>query len=173
MGSLEPALSSDKARHKGNDFYKSGKLVQGKQSNVLYLKKISAEAMIAVTLYQQAAELDPSSAAPHSNLAAVYFELGDYAAAILACDSASALLSERLEHEATRCKLAFRKAKACLHTKQFREALAVLTTLPLSDEKDDLERCLQLYENSQSNIVDIQALHEKLLQQVPRYKPAM
>ena len=98
--------------------------------------------MLAPVAYKQAAENDPSNAAPFSNLAAAYFELGLYDAAISACDSAYALLGGRIDYDTTRHRLCLRKAKACLHSNRFDEGIAALNGVPSSDEKSNLGRCL-------------------------------
>lgn len=126
-----------------------------------------------MNLYLQAADLDPSSAAPHSNPAAAYFELGNYKAAISACDSASALLGEQVKQETARQKLALRKAKSCLYSKRFPEALAVLDAIPSSDEKTGLVQSIRVYENLKCHGVDASTLHAKLIRETPRYKPSM
>lgn len=66
--------SSDDVRQAGNDLYRTGKFEE------------------SAVLYQRAAQLAPSDAAPLSNLAAAYFELGDYERCIKTCESALDLI---------------------------------------------------------------------------------
>jgi tetratricopeptide (TPR) repeat protein len=75
--------------------------------------------------YKRASELSPNKRAPWSNLSAAYFELGDYAQAISACDKALGLLAPTdADSDAARQKLLTRKAKSCFFAGLYEDATA-------------------------------------------------
>jgi tetratricopeptide (TPR) repeat protein len=68
----------------------------------------------SVAFLQKGIRLSPKETAPWSNISAAYFELGDYAQAISACDTALALLAPiNTDSDAAKQKLLTRKAKPC------------------------------------------------------------
>ena len=66
-----------------------------------------------------------------------------------------------------------RKAKACLHSKRFDEAIAALEGLPFDSEKTELEQCIRGNQESLYRTKDINAAQKRLVQELPRYKPSM
>ena len=113
--------------------------------------------------------LDHSSAAPHSNLSAVYFELGDYGQAVSHCDTGLALATD----QASKHKLRLRKAKCHLFGKSFEEGLAALDEAESTAETDDLRKCLHLLRRNILPEEDVKACRAKIILEIPRYKPAM
>ena len=104
---------SDITRKKGNDLYKAGKLKEGTLiRKTLSLRLGGLRRYPAIASYQIAAALDPDNAAPHSNLSAAYFELGEYSLAASACDAAAKRLIDEEDNAQLKQRLASRKMKA-------------------------------------------------------------
>ena len=127
----------------------------------------------AILFYQRAADLDTSTAAPHSNLAAAYFELGDYGSAISASDAALAILHGRDEQMLLREKVALRKVKSAIYNKNFSSARSALEHCKSCPETKALRQCVLQYERDGDLTNDPKAALTKLILELPRYKQAM
>ena len=103
----------------------------------------------------------------------MHFELGDYNAATASGDAVLELLEERPDHVASRQKIALRKAKSCLYLERFDEASAAITAALDCKERTELQRCIRMHQDGASRILDPKALHEKLILELPRYKPSL
>ena len=123
--------------------------------------------------YQIAAELDPDNAAPHSNLSAAYFELGEYSLAASACDAAAKRLIDEEDNAQLKQRLASRKMKACIHALHFSGAIEAVSSLPKTRELQQLEQCMKRYQRNIESVGDSEVAHKKLISELPRYKPSM
>ncbi|KAH9817399.1 putative tetratricopeptide-like protein, partial [Teratosphaeria destructans] len=102
---------------------------------------------------QQAAKLAPKDASPLPNISAVYFELGDYDAYHEMCANALPLVGE---NDTAKQKLYLRTPSNSFDIDQTR-----------------LDASLAIYENSGRQISNPKAAHEKIIRELPRYKPQM
>lgn len=93
MATPDTSMRSEELRLQGNDLYREGKIAA------------------AVPLYEEASKLAPSATSPWSNLAAAYYEPGQYEASIKAAHAGLRLFPESAE-SSTKSKLAGRMAKA-------------------------------------------------------------
>ena len=141
-----------------------------KQGNNLYkIRKFQD----AATLYKRAAESAPQDPAAVSNLAAAYFELGQYDSSMAACDSASSLLAAQTGSPGQEKlpKVLLREARAAVNAAQPERAQRVVKKLPASDDKATLERCIIQLEKAQAR--DAKAILTRLVLELPRYKSMM
>ncbi|KAK5129040.1 hypothetical protein LTR85_000373 [Meristemomyces frigidus] len=149
----QSSLSSEDVRKQGNELYRAGKYAE------------------AISYYQRAAGLAPSQAAPWSNLSAAYLELGDYTACDAACRSGLGLLVDVPEDDSVRQKVYIRQAKARIYGRRLGDARSAVDLLTQSQEKSDLERCLETYNANQAHVDNIKAAHTRIIVELPRYKP--
>ncbi|SMR46747.1 unnamed protein product [Zymoseptoria tritici ST99CH_1E4] len=147
--------SSEEVRAKGNEFYKAGKIAE------------------SVPFYQRAAELSRTDRTPWSNLAAAYFELGDYRSSISACETAMSLISaDSADFVTVKEKLHLRMAKSLLHTRGYDAAAKVVGQLSPSPEKDSLERCIGLYLEAEKLVSKPHKVAEYIVLKLPRINTA-
>ncbi|KAK5131715.1 hypothetical protein LTR08_000603 [Meristemomyces frigidus] len=156
MAVQEAVRSSEELRKQGNELYKRGKFED------------------AVPVYKRAAESAPTDAAPVSNLAAAYFELGQYDVCMAACKTASELLAPQSGSTdavalAKLQKLLIREAKAALNTAQLDRAERVLLALPASEDTAAMEKCVGQLRKAQAG--DAKGVLSKLILELPRCKP--
>lgn len=118
-------------------------------------------------------ELDPTSPTPRSNIAAAYFELGQYKAAIKACDAVLSLFDVDDAASPSVQKLLLRKTKACIHTLQLAEARKTLSQLDKHQEKGALEKTIQNHESNSQEVPDQKEVHRKLIFDAPRFRPQL
>lgn len=93
MATPDMSKRSEELRLQGNDLYREGKITA------------------AIPLYEEASKLAPSATSPWSNLAAAYYELGQYEASIKAAHTGLRLFPESAE-SSSKSKLTTRMAKA-------------------------------------------------------------
>lgn len=119
--------------------------------------------------------MSPTESAPLSNISAAYFELGDYAQAISACDTALALLSPTDTNcEAAKQKLLTRKTKSCYFAGHYEDAGAVITAAPsTAAEFETPSQGVQSYTNAAKHVDDLMKARYEIVVNLPRYKPTL
>ena len=125
--------------------------------------------------YKRASELSPKETAPWSNISAAYFELGDYAQAISACDTALALLAPtNNDSDVAKQKLLTRKAKSCYFAGLYEYAGAVVDTASSSTvEIGTLSTGVQSYLSAVKHVEDLMKARHEIVVNLPRYKPTL
>jgi tetratricopeptide (TPR) repeat protein len=128
----------------------------------------------ALLFYKRASELSPTETAPFSNLSAAYFELGDYAQAILACDTALALAPTDTDSDAAKQKILTRKAKSCFFAGLYADVGAETDpTSSMSAEIETLSKGVRSYLSAAKHVeAPLKARHEVVLN-LPRFKPTL
>ncbi|KAL8821143.1 MAG: hypothetical protein Q9191_007370 [Dirinaria sp. TL-2023a] len=136
------------------------------RDNELYGKGNFSEALKA---YRDAVRHDPSSPLPRSNISALSFEIGQYAACVQWATSALSRVEEK--DTALRSRLASRTIKAHMHLKEFAQGRELLQSLsPDSLEKSTLESTLNREEGR--TLVDHKTAWISLME-LGRYRPAL
>jgi tetratricopeptide (TPR) repeat protein len=125
--------------------------------------------------YKRASELSPKETAPWSNISAAYFELGDYAQAISACDTALALLAPtNNDSDVAKQKLLTRKAKSCYFAGLYEDVGAVVDTASSSAvEIGTLSTGVQSYLSAVKHVEDLMKARHEIVVNLPRYKPTL
>lgn len=119
--------------------------------------------------------MSPKERAPWTNLSAAFFELGDYAKAISACDTALALLDPTAQdYDHLKQKHVVRRVKSCLFLARYKDvAAAIVADQAAVDTENMLPKCAELYADVAERIVEhINARNEVILN-LPRYKPTL
>jgi len=125
--------------------------------------------------YKRASELRPKEIPPWSNLSAAYFELGDYAQAISACDTALSLLDPTdPESDAVKQKLSTRKAKSCFFAGLYGDASAeVDAASSTSVEAETLSQGVHSSLRAVKHVEDSMKARHEIVLNLPRYKPTL
>ncbi|CAH0025108.1 unnamed protein product [Clonostachys rhizophaga] len=156
MESETPPLNTaaDEARQRGNNLYKQGKLRR------------------AETAYLEASRIAPDDARPLSNLAAVYYELAEYANCADTC-RASLLLLGKDGGEASADKTRIRLFKALLFSQKTDEANDVLSQITSGEARKTLESLPARASISPQSPSSLLSTRKKLLDRVPRYRTVL
>jgi tetratricopeptide (TPR) repeat protein len=150
---LDNTDTSESVRQKGNELYKAAKFAD------------------AIALYQEAARLAPTQAAPRSNLSAAYFESGRYKDCDEASNLALKLLGDIAPDAPAKQKLILRQAKARLCMLRLDEAQTAVDQLVDGEDKKSPATCLASHRSNRLEPKDLQHPHTRLILEVPRYKP--
>ncbi|KLU85106.1 hypothetical protein MAPG_04138, partial [Magnaporthiopsis poae ATCC 64411] len=123
--------------------------------------------------YKEAAKLAPDDPSPLSNISAVLFEKGDYAASLVYLKKAITLSTSEPEDSSKKRRLLSRAVKCHIHALNLQEADSALEALEASgsDEavglRDDVAQMQALW----ASVPDIKAQRKLVLDRLPRYTP--
>lgn len=119
--------------------------------------------------------MSPKEVAPWSNLSAENFELGDYAQALSACNTALGLLAQTNDDsDATKQKLSAHKAKSACFAVHYGDASAEVDAASLtSEEAEALLQGAQSYLDASKHVEDLMKARHEIVVNLPRYKPTM
>ncbi|CAJ2499920.1 Uu.00g027730.m01.CDS01 [Anthostomella pinea] len=145
-----PTEKSAEAGNRGNGCYRKGLFDQ------------------ATKAYFEALRLAPNHHAPLGNLAAVQFELGNYTISALYSEKALRLLNDVEDIDPRKQKLILRLARAYALSSGLDNATTAVARLAPGAEKEAMESCVAMQPPPQ----DVTNLRTKVLDEVPRTKPA-
>ena len=126
----------------------------------------SALTVLAISLYIQASELEPTNPLPLSNLSAAYFEAGDYDKCIDAAVKCLTLISV---DDALYEKVKSRQLQACVYAHQT-DAVSHPANYPILAVWTDLLESEASFQYSESNMQDCR---QRLFREIPIIKPSL
>ena len=124
---------------------------------------------VAIQFYETAADAATEDHAPLANLAAAYFEIGNYRSSVSKAEDALRLLSHKAGQEASKQRLSLRLAKARILLNDLNAARQALEHASHSDERLVIEEILASKERNVSGVVD--AVREQAAAKQPCCKP--
>jgi len=170
------------ARERGNKLYKEGNLAEGKWGLFWHAPSNSSTALtqansIAISAaekaYKEAAKLAPDDPSPLSNISAVLFEKGDYAASLVYLKKAITLSASEPQDSPKKRRLLNRAVKCHIHALNLQEAESALEALEVSgsDEAAGLREDVAQMRALWSSVPDIKVQRKLVLDRLPRYTP--
>lgn len=108
-------------------------------------------------------------------MSVAYYETGDYAAAISACDTALALLAaDAPDHDAIRQKHLIRKAKASIFATSYDDGADIVQfNVDLFAAEEALLHCSKQYVFAEALVEDSARARNAIVLTLPRYKPSL
>jgi hypothetical protein len=136
------------------------------------ISSIANQQPSAETAYLEASRIAPDDVRLLSNLAAVYYELADYAKCAATC-RASLLLLEKDGGEAPADKTRIRLCKALLFSQRTDEASDVLSQITSGEARKTLEPLPARASISPQSPSSLLSTRKKLLDRVSRYRTVL
>ncbi|KAJ3534692.1 hypothetical protein NM208_g7439 [Fusarium decemcellulare] len=158
------------ARALGNEFYRAGKLSEGKVS-CTHMASQRLTYFQAEEAYKTAASLAPHDSSPVSNLSAVRYEMGDYRGAITYIRDALSLNVAEADDNVKKDKLYGRLAKCFLFLLDFSSAGDAITGIGNGHLRAELYESVESAKALWVEVPDESLLRRQILDRIPRYKP--